>query len=118
MVAYWEERWRAGSKWIKPFLAVGIALGFFAVAMMYQSNLIGKITGELLPGEKDPLRRVRAWRPTAALVEAAREKLEAEGKPAFIIADHYGMTGLFSFYLPRRQSRPQIRAAGLLCGFG
>ena len=106
MAAYWEERWRAGSKWIKPFLAVGIALGFFAVAMMYQSNLIGKITGELLPGEKDPLRRVRAWRPTTALVEAAREKLGAEGKPAFIISDHYGMAGLFSFYLPDRQGRP------------
>jgi hypothetical protein len=43
---------------------------------------------------------VRAWRPTAALVEGEREKLEAEGRPAFIIADHYGMTGLFTFYLP------------------
>ncbi len=68
--------------------------------MMYQSNLIGKITGQLLPGEKDPLRRVRAWKPTAAFVETERKKLQAEGKPAFIIADHYGMTGLFSFYLP------------------
>jgi len=99
MAAYWDDRLRAGSKWFKPFLAVGIALGIFAVAMMYQSNLIGKIAGHPLPGEKDPLRRVRAWKPTAALVENAREKLEADGKPAFIIADHYGMTGLFSFYL-------------------
>ena len=97
MIAYWNERPRI----VKPFLAVGLALGFFAVAMMLQSNFIGKIFGEQLPGEKDPLRRVRAWRPTAAFVEAAREKLEAEGKPAFIIADHYGMTGLFSFYLPQ-----------------
>ncbi len=96
MVLYWKERPQVA----KPFLAAGLALGIFAVAIMYQSNLIGKITGELLPGEKDPLRRVRAWKPTAALVEAEREKLAAEGKPAFIIADHYGMTGLFSFYLP------------------
>jgi membrane-associated phospholipid phosphatase len=101
MIAYWNEHWRAGSKWIKPFLAVGLALGFFIVAMMLQSNLIGKIFGEPLPGEKDPLRRVRAWRPTAEFVEVAREKLVSEGKPAFIIADHYGMTGLFSFYLPQ-----------------
>ncbi|MGD0253305.1 MAG: glycosyltransferase family 39 protein [Verrucomicrobiota bacterium] len=96
MITYWNER----PRFAKPFLAVGLALGFFIVAIMYQSNLIGKITGELLPGEKDPLRRVRAWKPTAALVETEREKLAAEGKPAFIIADHYGMTGLFSFYLP------------------
>ncbi len=96
MVLYWNERPRMA----RPFAAVGLALGIFAVVIMYQSNLIGKITGEPLPGEKDPLRRVRAWKPTAAFVETEREKLEAEGKPAFIIADHYGMTGLFSFYLP------------------
>jgi hypothetical protein len=74
------------------------------VAILFQSNLIGKITGQLLPGEKDPTRRVRAWKPTTALVENAREKLEAEGKPAFIIADHYGMTGLYSFYLPQAKA--------------
>jgi hypothetical protein len=96
MVAYWNERRRIA----KPFLAIGLALGFFAVAILFQSNLIGKITGQLLPGEKDPLRRVRAWKQTTALVENARKNLEAEGKPAFIIADHYGMTGEFTFYLP------------------
>ncbi len=100
MVAYWDERRRVA----KPFLAVGLALGFFAVAILFQSNLVGKITGQLLPGEKDPLRRVRAWQPTTALVESQREKLEAEGRPAFIIADHYGMTGLFTFYLPRAKA--------------
>jgi hypothetical protein len=67
---------------------------------MYQTNFIGKITGRPLPAEIDPLRRVRASQPTAALVEKEREKLAAEGLPAFIIADHYGATGLFTFYLP------------------
>ena len=104
MVAYWNERRQAGSRLVKPFLAIGLALGFFIVAILFQSNLIGKITGQLLPGEKDPLRRVRAWQPTTALVEGQREKLEAEGKPAFIIADHYGMTGLFTFYLPQAKA--------------
>jgi 4-amino-4-deoxy-L-arabinose transferase-like glycosyltransferase/membrane-associated phospholipid phosphatase len=100
MVVYWDERRRVA----KPFLAIGLALGFFAVAILFQSNLIGKITGQLLPGEKDPLRRVRAWQPTTALVEGQREKLAAEGRPAFIIADHYGMTGLFTFYLPQAKA--------------
>ena len=104
MVAYWNERRQAGSRLVKPFLAIGLALGFFVVAILFQSNLIGKITGQLLPGEMDPLRRVRAWRPTTALVEGQREKLEAEGIPAFIIADHYGMTGLFTFYLPQAKA--------------
>ncbi|MGA2280233.1 MAG: glycosyltransferase family 39 protein [Verrucomicrobiota bacterium] len=108
MVAYWDERRRIA----KPFLAIGLALGFFAVAILFQSNLIGKVAGQLLPGEKDPLRRVRAWRPTAALVEGEREKLEAEGRPAFIIADHYGMTGLFTFYLP--QARAALPAGPLV----
>lgn len=96
MVVYWNERRRVA----KPFFAIGLALGFFAVTFMYQSNLIAKITGEPLPAEKDPTRRVRAWKQAAALVETAREELQQEGKPAFIICDHYGITGLFSFYLP------------------
>jgi hypothetical protein len=108
MVAYWDERRRIA----KPFLATGLALGFFAVAILFQSNLIGKVAGQLLPGEKDPLRRVRAWRPTVALIEGEREKLEAGGKPAFIIADHYGMTGLFTFYLP--QARAALKAGPLV----
>jgi 4-amino-4-deoxy-L-arabinose transferase-like glycosyltransferase/membrane-associated phospholipid phosphatase len=104
MVAYWDERRQAGSRLVKPFLAISLALGFFAVVILFQSNLIGKITGQLLPGEKDPLRRVRAWRQTTALVENARKNLEAEGKPVFIIADHYGMTGQFTFYLPEARA--------------
>jgi len=108
MVAYWDERRHIA----KPFLATGLALGFFAVAILFQSNLIGKVAGQLLPGEKDPLRRVRAWRPTTALIEGEREKLEAGGKPAFIIADHYGMTGLFTFYLP--QARAALKAGPLV----
>jgi Dolichyl-phosphate-mannose-protein mannosyltransferase len=112
MVAYWDERRRAGSRLVKPFLAIGLALGFFAVAILFQSNLIGKVAGQLLPGEKDPLRRVRAWKQTTALVENARKNLEAEGDPAFIIADHYGMTGLFTFYLP--QARAALPAGPLV----
>ena len=101
MMVYWNERLRNGARFVKPVFTLGLAFGFFAAAIMYDSNLIGKISGRLLPGEKDPSRRVRAWKQTAALTETAREKLQAEGKPAFIIADHYGMTGLFSFYLPQ-----------------
>ncbi len=108
MVAYWDGRRRIA----KPFLAIGLALGFFAVAILFQSNLIGKVAGQLLPGEVDPLRRVRAWKPTAALIEGEREKLEAGGSPAFIIADHYGMTGLFTFYLP--QARAALPARPLV----
>jgi 4-amino-4-deoxy-L-arabinose transferase-like glycosyltransferase/membrane-associated phospholipid phosphatase len=112
MVAYWDERRLAGSRLVKPFLAIGLTLGFFAVAVMHQSNFIGKITGQLLPGEKDLTRRVRAWQPTAALIEGEREKMEAGGRPAFIIADHYGMTGLFTFYLP--QAKAALKSAPLV----
>ena len=37
-------------------------------------------------------------------VESAREKLETGGKPAFIITDQYGITGMFSFYIPQAQA--------------
>jgi 4-amino-4-deoxy-L-arabinose transferase-like glycosyltransferase/membrane-associated phospholipid phosphatase len=103
MVVYWIEKFNSGWRFVKPVFIGGVALGIFAIAVMYQSNLIGKIAGQPLPGEKDPSRRVQAWNVEAALVENAREKLAAEGKPAFIIAGHYGITGLYSFYIPQAQ---------------
>ena len=101
MVVYWDVRLRDGSRLVKPFLTIGLALGFFAAAIMYDSNLAGKIAGRLLPGEKDPSRRLRAWKQSATLAETEREKLQQQGKPAFIICSHYGITGLFSFYIPQ-----------------
>jgi 4-amino-4-deoxy-L-arabinose transferase-like glycosyltransferase/membrane-associated phospholipid phosphatase len=132
MVAYWNEKFRTGpagaqnssphagtapgvpcvSRWVKPVFAIGMALGIFAIAIMYQSNLIARIAGQPLPGEMDPSRRVRAWDVAAALAESEREKLAAEGKPAFIIAGHYGITGLFSFYIP--QARAALKSGPLV----
>jgi 4-amino-4-deoxy-L-arabinose transferase-like glycosyltransferase/membrane-associated phospholipid phosphatase len=140
MVAYWDEKFRSGSRpgapstasapiqdsplagavpgappsgrWIKPLFVTGVALGIFTVAIMYASNLIAKIAGQPLPGEMDPTRRVQAWKLEASLVETAREKLAAEGKPAFIIAGHYGITGLFSFYIP--QARAALKSEPLV----
>jgi hypothetical protein len=62
------------------------------------------MTGFALPIESDPLRRVRGWKETALTVGEARTKLLAEGKPVFIIGDHYGITGLISFYLPEAKA--------------
>ncbi|MGH7951194.1 MAG: glycosyltransferase family 39 protein [Limisphaerales bacterium] len=106
MVVYWNEKIRIGWRFGKPLFAVGLAFGFVALAFMYDSNLVGKVTGRLLPGEKDPLRRVRAWNVAATFAENEREKLEvAQGRPAFIICSHYGITGLFTFYsLPARKA--------------
>ena len=87
-------------------------LGIFVIAVMYQSNLIGKLAGQPLPGETDPARRVRGWSVEAKLVESAREKLASEGKPAFIIAGHYGITGLYSFYIP--QARAALKSEPLV----
>ena len=100
MVAYWDERRRLA----RPFLTVGLALGFFAFAIMHQTKLVGKITGELLPPSKDPTRRVQAWKEEAAVVETEREKLQQAGKPVFIICGHYGITGLYSFYIPEAKA--------------
>jgi hypothetical protein len=41
---------------------------------------------------------------TARSVGQARDALLAEGKPVFIIADHYGIAGLISFYLPEAKA--------------
>jgi hypothetical protein len=97
---YWDARWRDGLRWVKGWLKGGLVLGLVLVAVMHNTDLIGLLVGRPLPGDVDPLRRVRGYKETTAYVEQARESLAREGKPVFILCDHYGITGLFSFYLP------------------
>jgi membrane-associated phospholipid phosphatase len=102
---YWHDRWVAGARAVQRWLAGGLTLGLVAVVLLHDTNLITKVTGTPLPPAKDPLHRVHGWRETAQVVNAAREKLMKEGKPTFVIGDHYAITGLLSFYLPGSKER-------------
>ncbi len=106
MVLYWERRWREGARGVKAWLTTGLILGVLAAVILHEPRLIGKIVGQPLPPDKDPLRRVRAWKATADVVEKERAKLSEGGKPAFVLAHHYGLTGLLSFYMPEGRTRP------------
>jgi hypothetical protein len=108
MAVYWEARWRTDrwhvSKGVRVWLTAGVCLGLTMVILLHDTNLITKMSGLALPIESDPLRRVRGWKETALVVGEARAKLLAERKPVFIIGDHYGITGLISFYLPEAKA--------------
>ncbi len=56
----------------------------------------------------DPLHRVREWSEVARVAGDARRDLLAEGKPVFIIASNYGLTGEISFYLPEANAAAAI----------
>jgi membrane-associated phospholipid phosphatase len=101
---YWESRWREGARAAKGWLISGVLLGLVSVVTLHETNLVGKIVGQPLPSKLDPLRRVRSWKETARIVGEARHRLLVEGKPVFIIGDHYGITGLLSFYLPEAKA--------------
>ena len=47
---------------------------------------------------------MRGWSDVARVAGEARQALLAEGKPVFIIADHYGLVGEISFYLPEAKA--------------
>jgi 4-amino-4-deoxy-L-arabinose transferase-like glycosyltransferase/membrane-associated phospholipid phosphatase len=106
MVLYWEQRWREGGRGIAGWLRTGLILGFVVAAVLHEPELIAKFAGRPLPPDKDPLRRVRAWQETAGLVGLMRAGLLAEGKPVFVVAHHYGITGLLSFYMPEARPLP------------
>jgi membrane-associated phospholipid phosphatase len=106
-VAYADARWRGGLRGVKPALATGCALGLLLVLPMYESNWVSKLTGRPLPPKLDPLRRVRNWSDTARVVGEERARLAAEGPPAFLIGNHYGITGQLSFYLPEAKAAVQ-----------
>ena len=112
MVLYWHQRWKEGFRPIKTWLTVGLILGFVGVGFMHETDFIRKLVGQPLPVKSDPMRRVRGWKDAAKAVAQARVKLLAEGKPVFVIGDHYGITGLMSFYLP--EARKHVKDAPLV----
>jgi len=108
MVLYWNE----SKLRLKPWLAAGVLLGLAVSVFMYDSDLLGRLAGHKLPGDKDMshLHFARGGREAAQLVETERVKFDAN---AFVIAEHYGTTGLYSFYsAPARaaaeSSRPLV----------
>jgi len=104
MVIYWEERWRDGATWVKSWLVVGLGFGLVFVTLLHNTDLIQSATGYALPAKIDPLRRARGWSETASLVEKARQNLAQQDPEAFIIGDHYGITGILSFYHPQAKT--------------
>lgn len=93
MAIYWSER-----RWnFKPWFIAALVIGIIASAVMYDSDLVGKVTGHKLPGDADPLHRARGWREAARVVDKERAAFDTN---AFVIADDYSTTGLYSFYSP------------------
>ncbi len=87
--------WRENKMRLKPWFTTAMLLGLTASVFMHNSRLIAKIAGAPLPGDVDFAHRSAGWRETAQLVETERNHFDPN---AFIIADHYGTTGLYSFY--------------------
>jgi membrane-associated phospholipid phosphatase len=104
MVAYWDTRLRLGVTQIKPWLTAGLIFGFAAVLLFHETNWIKKLSGRYLPVNADPLHRVRGWSDVARVAGEARNELLSEGRPVFIITDHYGIAGEISFYLPEAKA--------------
>jgi len=104
MVAYWDTRWRLGVNRIKPWLMAGLIFGFAAGLLFHNTDWIKKISGFYLPVNSDPLHRVRGWSDVARVAGEARADVLDEGKPTFIIAEHYGLVGVISFYLPEAKA--------------
>jgi hypothetical protein len=112
MVVYWDTQLRLGVTWVKPWLKTGLILGAAMVIVGHDTNLVKRFTGWYVPLKLDPLHRVREWDKIAQAADGARAPLLAEGKPVFIITDHYGLTGELSFYIP--QARANIKNTPLV----
>jgi len=107
MALFWEDRPRP--RFFKSWLASGLIFGFFAALVIHDTNLVQKITGYPLPPQIDPLRRVRGQAEMARIIGNARAKLQPEGKPVFVIGEHYGITSLLTFY--QSDARQQVKDA-------
>jgi membrane-associated phospholipid phosphatase len=95
-VAFWSER-----RFHKHWFCLAMVIGLFAAVIMHDTRLVKIFSGSPLPGDADPAHRSAGWRETALFVDAARVHFDTN---AFIIADHYGPTGLYSFYSHRARA--------------
>jgi 4-amino-4-deoxy-L-arabinose transferase-like glycosyltransferase/membrane-associated phospholipid phosphatase len=105
MAVYWTARWGRSAAILKLFLAIGVSAGLVAVVMAHDTQLLNKLIHRKLPAQRDVMRRARGWKEMALIVGQALQDLAAQGKPAFIICEHYGFTSQLSFYLPEAKSR-------------
>ncbi|RBP48163.1 4-amino-4-deoxy-L-arabinose transferase-like glycosyltransferase [Roseimicrobium gellanilyticum] len=99
-ILWWHHRSLGNPKVAQRWLAAGVVLGLPVVAILHETHLLHKAFGVTLNAKNDPLVRVRGGSDLAHLVEDQRARLEKDGAPVFIIADHYGRASLLNFYLP------------------
>ena len=107
MTVYFGTRWNTLSRRLEPWLAGAIGVGLFVVVMAHETNLLGRMVHRTLPANVDVLARVRGWSHLGELVGNARTQLESEGKPVFVIGEHYGIVSLVSFYNPEAKAHSQ-----------
>jgi 4-amino-4-deoxy-L-arabinose transferase-like glycosyltransferase len=100
MVAFWHARWQTGAARVKGWLVTGLALGLTVVGVLHGTEVLAMVIGRNIPPKLDPLHRVRGWKEIAAMLERERQQLVAQGKPVFLITQHYGLTSILSFYIP------------------
>jgi len=103
---YWDGEWQTRRRLVRALLTTGLALGFVAVGLLHATEVIGFVIGRPIPSKLDPLHRVRGWRDIAQMFERERQQMAlAEGKPVFLIAQHYGLTSILTFYSPEAKRR-------------
>ncbi len=104
MTAWWHARWREGTRGVTPWLAAALATGAAVVILSHDTGLLNKIAKSRLPAKFDPTSRAQGHENAAELVAKARQRLLAEGTETFVIAGHYGLTGLLTFYTPEARA--------------
>jgi 4-amino-4-deoxy-L-arabinose transferase-like glycosyltransferase len=100
MVVVAEQCWASHRRLIKNWLIAGLIVGYLGGTLAQFTEVTKPLTGRYLPAKLDPLHRVREWKAIALMLGREREKALSEGKPVFMIAQHYGLTSILSFYLP------------------
>jgi membrane-associated phospholipid phosphatase len=107
MVVYWSRRSAESPKLVRRALVGGLAFGLPITVLLHDTNIMAKIAGRPLPAKIDPLRRTRGWEEMAEVVGVEWRALRERSPGAFILGDHYGTTGLLSFYLPEAAKDPK-----------
>jgi 4-amino-4-deoxy-L-arabinose transferase-like glycosyltransferase/membrane-associated phospholipid phosphatase len=100
----WDALHAAWPRLSGALLGAGTAAGLLAAVTLHDTGLLQKAFQRALPSRVDPLKRVEGWREFGRALASKRAGLADPGGGVFLIGDHYGITGLMSFYVPEAKS--------------
>ncbi|GAB4458631.1 MAG: hypothetical protein OHK0029_20140 [Armatimonadaceae bacterium] len=101
LVALWfAGLWQSGRALARSGIVVSVGLSVVMIVVLLFPTILPTVGLRLTAFQAQKLLETYGWDPVMRGVQAARERLEAEGKPVYLAGVNYRVPSLMAFHLP------------------